>query len=291
MTSRKRILYNNFWYVLILLVPFLWYLVIFIIPVINSLGLSLFQWDGLSRNKKFIGLDNYIRIFTANTKFGEALLNTTVYMFFSVIAATVAGLMIAVLIHRNSRMNHGFRLIFYLPGVLSTVAVSFMWTYAIYNPNFGLLNKFLESLGLHFLTRTWLGDRNLIIWMIAVVQVYMDFGLNMILFIAGLQNIPADYYEVAEIEGAGVIQKFFYITLPSLKGTISLVILLEMINAVKSFDLIFLLGGSTEVLSTYLFKEMFSYGRVGTGCATAVFLLVLVFVFNAIQSRLIREDE
>jgi ABC-type sugar transport system permease subunit len=165
-----------------------------------------------------------------------------------------------------------------------------MWFYAIYNPNFGIINVFLEAIGLHSFTRVWLGDKNLIIWMVAIVQVYMDFGFNMILFIAGLQNIPLDYYEAADIEGVGVMQKFYYITLPSLKVTISLVLLLEMISAVKSFDLMFLLGSTSEVLSTYLFKEMFVYGRVGAGCATAVILLALVFVFNFMQGRLIRED-
>jgi raffinose/stachyose/melibiose transport system permease protein len=264
--------------------------VIFIIPVVKGLGLSLFQWDGLSKNSKFVGFSNYIRLFTANTKFGEAMVNTIIYMVFSVVVATILGLLIACLIYRGSRINYVFRLIFYLPGILSTVGVSFMWIYAIYNPNFGIINIFLEAIGLHSLTRIWLGDKNLIICMVAVVQVYMDLGLNMILFIAGLQNIPLDYYEAADIEGVGVMQKFFYITLPSLKVTISLVLLLEMISAVKSFDLIFLLDSTNEVLSTYLFREMFIYGRIGTGCATAVILLALVFVFNFMQGRLIRED-
>jgi raffinose/stachyose/melibiose transport system permease protein len=290
-SSKVRVLRNNFWYLIILIVPLLWYLIIFVKPVIESLGLSFFQWNGLSPDKTFVGLDNYIRLITARTKFGEAFVNTIIFMLFAVAAATLLGLFVAILIYRQSWANNVFRLIFYLPGVLSTVAVSFMWSYAIYNPNFGLLNKFLDGVGLHNLAHTWLGEKNLIIWMVAVVQVYMDFGLNMILFIAGLQNIPPDHYEAAEIEGAGSLQKFFYITLPSLKGTISLVVLLEMINAVRSFDLIYLLAPGTEVLSTFLFKEMFAYGRVGTGCATAVFLLALVFVFNAIQSRIIREDE
>jgi raffinose/stachyose/melibiose transport system permease protein len=289
--SRSRILQNNIQYGLILFIPFIWYLVIFAIPVIQGIGLSFIQWDGLSQNREFVGFGNYIRLLTANTKFGIAFANTLVYMLFAVVVSPSLGLIVAVLIFKSSRLNNLFRLIFYMPGILSTVAVSFMWIFAIYNPNFGLLNKVLESVGLGFLARAWLGERDIVVIMVAVVQVYMDFGGGMILFIAGLQNIPSDFYEAADIEGAGGVQKFFYITLPSLKATISLVILLEMINAVRSFDLMYLLASGTEVLSTFLFKELFTFGRVGVGCATAVFLLFLIFIFNGIQNLIIREDD
>ncbi len=288
---KRQTVKNNLWYYLLLALPLICYFVIFFKPVVEGLLLSFYKWDGLSVQKTFVGFQNYVRIFTIDTSFWPAFKNTLIYMLFVVLIGGSLGLLVAVLIYRKHFVNNIFRTVFYMPGVLSTIAVAFMWSNAIYNPNFGLLNDFLHAVNLDSLARVWLGEKSLIIFSVAAVQVYMDFGMNMVLFIAGLQDIPEEMYESARIEGANPFQSFAYITVPLLKGTISLVFILAMISSVRSFDLMYLLAENTDVLATYLFKEMFANGRVGTGSATAIVLLALVLFFTILQGYLTRDKD
>lgn len=289
--SSKRVRRNNAWYFLILLLPLIWYIFVFVVPMAQGIGLSLFRWDGLSPDKTFIGLENYKILALSTPKFWPAFFNSIKYVLFVVIGCVIISIFLSILIYQKSRLNNFFRAMFYLPCVLSTTAVAFMWNNAIYNPNIGILNRSLEAMGLDFLTHVWLGEPGLIIFSIGAIEIYMNLGTSILLFIAGLQDIPLELHESAKIDGANRIQVFFKITLPLLAPTTSLVTVLTMISAMRSFDIMYVLSNkTTQVLATFLYDEMFTFRRVGTGSAAAVILFLLVLVMNGIQKLVIKED-
>lgn len=291
LAKSKQVRRNNAWYYLILLLPMAWYAFIFIIPMVQGIGLSLFKWDGLSPDREFVGLRNYKMLLFSAPKFWPAFFNSIKYVLFVVIGCVIISMLLAVLIYQKSRLNNFFRAMFYLPCVLSTTAVAFMWNNAIYNPNIGILNRVLEALGLDFLTHVWLGEQGLIIFSIGAIEIYMNLGMSILLFITGLQDIPVELHESARIDGANRVQTFFKITLPLLSPTTSLVSVLTMISAMRSFDIMYVLSNkSNQVLATFLYDEMFTFRRVGTGSAAAVILFLLVLVMNGIQNLIIKED-
>lgn len=287
----KRVRKNNACYYLIILLPLIWYIFVFVVPMVQGLGLSLFRWDGLSPDKEFVGLENYKTLALNTPKFWPAFFNSIKYVLFVVIGCVIISIFLSVLIYQKSRLNNFFRAVFYIPCVLSTTAVAFMWSNAVYNPTIGVLNRSLEALGLDFLVHVWLGEPGLIIFSIGVIEIYMNLGTSILLFIAGLQDIPMELHESARIDGANRAQAFFKITLPLLSPTTSLVTILTMISAMRSFDIMYVLSNkTTQVLATFLYDEMFTFRRVGTGSAAAVVLFVLVLVLNGIQKLIIKED-
>lgn len=273
------------------------YIVFFIYP--NSLALvwSLFKWDGMTPNMEYVGLKNFIDLLTKEAIFYTSLKNTFLYTIMLMIGSNLMGLILAMLIHRASRINNIFRTIFYLPGVLATVAIGSMWTLGIYNPNFGVLNTFLRAIGLGNLATPWLADPNTALIAVAIVHIWQNLGFSMILYIAGLQDIPDSLYEVAAIEGASAWQTTWYVTLPLLRRVASIVMVLVLIFGMRSFDLIFIMteGGSafgtTEVLTTLLFRQGFTYRKIGYSNAIAVILLFVVVLTSTIQRIFIRDKE
>jgi len=277
-----------------LLLPIIIYIIFFIIPNFSALYYSFLKWDGLNPVKEFIGLKNYIRLFK-NAIFLLALKNTLIYTVTLILGSNIFGLLIALLIYRSSRNHTILRTFFFLPAMLSTVAAGFIWGF-IYDPNIGAINTFLRVIGLESLTTSWLANPKIVIFSIVMVHMWVGIGYSMVLFIVGLQNIGIEIYEAAEIDGANKFQNFFHITLPLLKPTTSVCLLLTTISGFVSFDFIYIMtkGGSdhsSEVLATLLFQEGFKFSNVGYSAAISVILMIVVLIISILQIQFFRDSE
>lgn len=296
MRSRtKALLKRNLAYYAFLLLPMLIYMVIFLYPNVVALFWSVYKWDGLAPNMEYVGLANYVKLFSGKSIFYQALKNTILYALLLTAGSNFLGLIFALLIHRKSKINNVFRTVFYLPGVLATVAIGSMWTLGIYNPTFGTLNTVLRTVGLESLTTAWLANPHTALVSVAGVHVWQNLGFSMILYIAGLQEIPDDLYESAAIEGASTLQTIWYITLPLLKRVATVVVVIVTIFGMRAFDLIFIMTesgsafGTTEVLTTFLFRQGFTFRKLGFANSIAVILLIVVVGISSLQRWLFRE--
>ena len=259
------------------------YSVIVIYPMLYSAYLSLFRWDGISPTKVFVGLENYVILFTQNDVFWIALKNNAIWLVAALLLPTSIGLGLALLLNTRFRGSHIFRSIFYFPAVLSLAVVGLIWTW-IYQPDLGLLNQMLVALGLKALTRNWLSDPQIAIYPVIVAATWNAVGLPMLLYLAGLQTIPEELHEAAKVEGAGPIRRFLYVTFPLLRETTLIVLAITAINALKAYDIVYAMtnGGpanKTQLLSTWMYFLTYNYNQVGLGTAIAVVLFLLTMIF------------
>lgn len=293
---KSKTVRDNIDYWVFLILPMACFTLFFIIPNLKSVYMSFFEWDGLSPTREFIGVDNFIKLFSNDKKFITALRNTLVYTAIVLVIQNIIALIVASMISDSTKKRNSVcRTLIYLPYILSSVAVGFIWTF-IYDPNLGLLNEFLRWIGREDLTRAWLNQGPKTIIYIAMVHIWFGIGQGMILFIAGLQQIPKDLYEAASVDGAGKIISFFRITLPMLKPTVLTVSTLTILGCFKSFDFVYLLTGggadnSSTVLSLQIYKEAFQFSRIGYSSAISVVLLIVVSLIAALQFRIFREKE
>jgi len=265
------------------LAPALIFFALFVVyPMIKAFQLSFFDWDGLSEQQTFVGLSNYVYIFTKDPVFWRAVRNTLVWVILSLIIPTTVGLALAMAMNQKLAGRNGFRTIFYLPAVLAPIAVATMWRW-IYNPNFGVVNYLLQTIGLGEQRISWLGDPNIALFSIFIASTWVVTGLDMVLFLAGLQNVPKDLIEAARVDGAGHWQVFRNVTIPSLQPTLVVVIALTIINSLKVFDLVVgMTGGgpaqSTQVLALWSYTQSFSNHQFGYGNAIAMVLFAITLL-------------
>jgi raffinose/stachyose/melibiose transport system permease protein len=259
------------------------YTVVVVYPMVYSAYLSLFQWDGISPTKTFVGLGNYVILFTQNDVFWIALKNNAIWLVFALLLPTSIGLGLALLLNTKFRGSHIFRSIFYFPAVLSLAVVGLIWTW-IYQPDLGLLNQVLGSISLKSLQRNWLSDPLIAIYPVIIAATWNAVGLPMLLYVAGLQTIPEELHEAAKVEGAGPVRRFIYVTFPLLRETTLIVLAITAINALKAYDIIYAMtnGGPanrTQLLSTWMYFLTYNYNQVGLGTAIAVVLFSLTLIF------------
>jgi raffinose/stachyose/melibiose transport system permease protein len=251
--------------------------------MVDSAYLSLFRWDGISPTKLFVGLQNYLTLFTQNDVFWIGLKNNAIWLVIALLLPTSIGLGFALVLNTRFRGSHLFRSIFYFPAVLSLAVVGLIWTW-IYEPDLGLLNQVLGALGLKALERNWLADPGTAIYPIIVAATWNGVGLPMLLYLAGLQTIPEELHEAAKVEGAGPIRRFLYVTFPLLRETTLIVLAITAINALKAYDIVYAMtnGGpanQTQLLSTWMYFLTYNYNQVGLGTAIAVILFSLTIIF------------
>ena len=259
------------------------YSVIVVYPLAYSTYLSFFRWDGISPRKVFVGLGNYILLFTQNEVFWTALRNNGIWLVAALILPTSVGLGLALLLNLKFRGSAIFRSVFYFPAVLSLAVVGLIWTW-IYHPDLGLLNQFLSAIGLSAWERNWLSDPHVAIYPVIVAATWSAVGLPMLLFLAGLQTVPVELLEAAKVEGAGPIRRFVFVTFPLLRETTLVVLAITAINALKAYDIIYVMtnGGpanQTQLLSTWMYFLTYNYNNVGEGTAISVVLFALTLVF------------
>jgi raffinose/stachyose/melibiose transport system permease protein len=277
-----------------MILPILVYIIFCIIPNLEAIYYSFFEWNGIGE-RVFVGFDNYIQLFTKDLDFATALSNTLIYTVFVVVIQTIIGLFVALMIYKKTFVNNLYRILFYLPVIFSTVTIGFIWSF-IYDPNIGVLNQFLGMLGLENWQHIWLSEKGVAIIAIAVVHVWWGIGQGMVLFLAGLQQVPEELHESAAIDGCNKWQQFWRVTLPTLMPTVLIVLVLTTIGSFKTFELVYVMtgggaDGSSTVLALEMYKQGFQYSNVGYSSAISVVLLLLVGVIAFIQVRMFGKED
>lgn len=261
------------------LLPALAMFLIFVIyPIFQAAYASLYTWNGLGPLTKFVGLDNYTKLIGDKIFLG-ALFHNLWIAFFSVTIELPIALGLALIVGRSLRGRTFFRTIFFLPFVLSEVVVGLIWSY-IYNPQFGVLS-FSDSLNL--------GNKDFVLIAIFTVMVWKYFGLYVVLYIAGLQQIPTEIEDAARMDAASA-QVLRHITIPLLGSTIRLTILLSVLGSLQYFDLVWVMsqGGpinASETMTTYLLKYGFNSFQLGYGSAVAVIMFLICLIFSLTYQR------
>ena len=283
------------WAVVVFLAPTFLLLVVFLlIPIIQSFRLSTLDWDGLQPHPTPVGLDNWKELFQ-DPIFWKALRNSVFLAVVSVAVQIPIGLSLAILLDRGGRRFRVFKIGFFFPLLMSSVAVAILFQ-GVFDNTFGLLNTLLEQLGLGNLTQDWLGNPNLALWSVQAVVCWQFIPFYMLLFLAALQGIPEELHEAALLDGVSKRQYTRKIQIPMLRGAIATAALLIVIGSLKYFDLIWVMTGggpehSTSVLATYMYEQAFRTYRVGYGATIATALFIFVFVVALIVMRMTRQAQ
>lgn len=249
-----------------------------VIGILRTFYYSLMDWKGISSNMQFIGLNNYIELFK-DPYFWNSLRNNLVLVIVSLAIQMPGALMLAVLINKKLKGIKFFRTIFFMPMLLSTVATGIMWI-LFFDPYFGLMNSFLQKLGLKSIAFL---NGSTALPSILFVICWQFIPFYMIILKAGMTNISAEVYEAAKIDGANGIQCFFKITLPLLMPTIRSSAVLQLVGSLKYFDLFYVMMGgapnaSTELMATYMYKKGFTEFRMGYASSIAGSMFIICFV-------------
>lgn len=257
------------------------YTVFQIIPIIGGIYFSFVEWDGLSGTKlTFVGLENYVSAFH-NKQFILSLSNMARMVVFSVLLHTPIALLLAVAVNAKLKGYRIFKTIFFVPTVFPMTAVGLMW-YFVFMPT-GALNTLLNNIGLKHLAIPWLVNKATAMNTIVGVNVWAGIGYYMVIILAGLTIIPKDLYEAASIDGANPVQKFFNVTIPMLKPTLIMCIVMDIIGSVKVFDLVYSMtsggpNGLTNLPTTLMISEAFKYSHYGVGSAIGIIIMLICLI-------------
>lgn len=262
-------------------------------PAFFGLFISFTNWDGISSDYDFVGIANYTKLITNDTVFATSVTNNLKFMFTVVIFQTLLSLIFALYLVKNTKVNIFLRSLYFFPTILATVSVAFIWA-AMYDSNFGLIQAILKMIGITS-SPGFIADPNMAIYSVAIAQVWMHTGQLMIIFIAGLQSIPKDLYEVASLEGANKFQTFREVTWPLIAPAAAIVIAYTTLQSFQAFDMIFAMtrggpGYSTEIISTFIYNMAFQNYRFGYAGAASVIFMMFVGVITILQFRLLRTD-
>ncbi len=280
MTSREK---NEMLWGWIFIAPtMLGLIVLNIIPIFQTIYQSFFKTGDFGKGNVFVGLANYQKVF-GDTEVWQALWNTIKYAVFEVPLSVVIALILAVLLNKKMKGREVFRTIFFLPMVVAPAAIAMVWKW-LYNSNFGLINNVFG------IKVNWISDPNIAIISIAVIGIWSVIGYNMVLFLAGLQEVPRDYYEAASLDGANGVQQLLYITVPLISPTIFFVLVTRIIGAMQVFDLIYMIIDynnpalkKTESLVYLFYKYSFEQSKKGYGATVIVVLLLVILLLTIVQ--------
>ena len=259
-----------------------------LLPVLAALGISFSKWD-LFTDPHWAGLDNYRQLLFEDKLFHKVLRNTFVYVIGTVPVQMIIAFFVALLLNRGVWGQNALRVIYFLPVVSSTVAVALIWSW-IFNSNFGVLNALLSAVGVEDLPG-WLNSSKYALPALIIVAIWQGLGYSMVLFLAGLQGIPREAYEAAEIDGAVGWKKHRFITLPLLSPTTFFVAIVSLIGSFQVFDLAFVMtqGGPANATNTivyYVYQNAFQFYRMGYASAAAMILFAIILAFTLVQYRL-----
>lgn len=268
--------------VLFILPAFLLYMIFFISPFIQSIYISLTDWNGVNPHKEFVGLQNYVQMLTDSLMW-QSLSHNLIWVIVGTISPIVIGLLLAVLLSSEKTKGRTiFRTIYFMPVILSPVVVGIIWGW-VYNPIFGMLNKILDVIGLGTFSRGWLGDPHLALFMVLIAAIWSYFGFCLVILIAGMQNIDSELYDAANIDGANSWQQFTNVTIPQLGGVLTMIIAYTMIGGFNVFDIVYIMTGggpanSTELIATYTYKQSFQLNSVSYGATLSMVMTLLSLV-------------
>jgi raffinose/stachyose/melibiose transport system permease protein len=283
------------WHIWLFLLPGLVAYVSFkMVPTFGAIFLSMTEWTGLSTDVSFAGFGNYTAL-VKDPGFHKALGNSLKFTLTIMIFQTLISLGMAMLAVRNTKINVVARTVFFMPVIISSVSIAFIWTF-MYDANVGVINALVRAMGLPGLATAWLSEPNVVLYALAFVQIWTHAGQLCIIFVAGLQTIPESLYEAAAIEGAGRWQVFRFVTWPLLAPATAVVVTLTTIGSFKVFDLIWVMtqGGpakASDILSTFIYTQAFGFFKFGYAATAAVIFLVIIASITILQFKLLKARE
>lgn len=272
-------------------------------PCVRALVYSLQKWDGLS-SPEWVGLENFRAVF-ADDLFMAALRHNAVLFVAAGAATLFLSLFFASLLHRKIRGAQIFRVAFFFPNILASVAVALLWLLLYSTTDFGVINSFLEwinpalnALGIHALDESLpfpFADSKYLVYALVPMMVWTATGFYMVLFLAAMESIPESYYEAAKLDGAGPVSQFRHVTLPMIREVLTVGIVFFVISSAKFFDAIWVMENQnptkdSHVMATVLYQKIFSEYNVGYGAAVAVLLFAIVFGATLVTMRLSRDE-
>lgn len=271
------------------------FFIFMIIPTINVFWMSLFKWGGLSNNKKFVGLNNFIILFK-DEKFIKSFQNTLfLIVFVSIVTLVLAIALAAILIRKDIKFNNFFRVVFYLPNILSVVVISAIFS-AILDPNQGIINATLGLFKLENWQRMWLGNPKTVVWCISIAMIWQAVGYYMVMYMSAMSSVPESLYEAADLEGASKIHQFFSITLPLVWGTVRTTLTFFIISCINlSFLFVTVMtsggpDGASETVLGYMYKQAYGNSSYGYGMAIGVVIFLFSFGLSLILSKITERE-
>jgi multiple sugar transport system permease protein len=285
--KEKLILLTSF-----LFIPTIILLIFVLYPAFELFNLSLSQWDGYSPDKVFVGLENYKKIIFDSPEVWESLKNNGLYFVAHLILIPLE-VYIAVLLDRYIKKSDFFKSIIFLPNIINVVAVAYMFSY-LYSSEGGVLNNILNLIGIESIS--WLSDPSIVNYSLIAISIWQFTGVHVILFLAGLQSIPKDMLEAAEIDGASVYHQFTKIILPNMKTVLSLILFLNIRGALMVFEIPFVVtsggpGTSSSTFTLTSIKAAFDYQDFGKASAMAIIMIILIFLITFIQKKIFKMEE
>jgi len=260
----------------------------YIVPFIANLRYSLTRWDRITE-PEFVGFRNFINLLTNDDLFYKVLGNNLRFTFLVVLFQTLFSLIFAIFLVKNTKTNIALRTLFFFPTILSSVSVGMIWLF-MYDPNFGAVNLFFTRLGLEGFALNWLGSESSALYAITFTQVWFHTGQMMVIYIAGLQQIPQELYEAAEVDGASRWQQFRNVTWPMSIPTTIVVMAYTTIQSFRAFDLIFAMtqGGpnnSSNIFAVLIYQTVFSELRIGYAATQSIFFIIVLIFVTLLQRK------
>lgn len=274
---------------LLYVLPALAFFVVFgLYPFANTIWLSFTEWNGVGA-ARFIGPENYADIVSDPELYFAFVRSLVLIAFYSLVPIGIGLLLAALLSRIPIRGIRAYRVLLFLPQTVAAVVVAIAWSW-IYSRN-GAVNELLRLIGLDGLARAWLGDFTWALPAVGLVGTWVNFGLCMVLFVAGVQKIPQDLYDAARVDGAGPVREFFAVTLPGLRNELLVAITITIIFSLRNFDLVWVAtrggpGDATTVPAVLLYQLGFEARRVGQGAAIAVVLTAVILAITVVITRL-----
>jgi len=266
------------------------FLAFYLYPALQNLQFATRRWDGITEPEN-VGFRNFTNLLTNDDLFYKTLGNNIEFTFLVVIFQTALALIFAVFLVKNTKVNIALRTLYFFPTILSSVSVGMIWLF-LYDPNFGALNLFFNKVGLTSFALNWLGSESSALYAIAFSQVWFHTGQMMVVYIAGLQQIPKELYEAAEVDGASRWKQFTSITWPMAMPTTLVVMAYTTIQSFRAFDLIMVMtnstagpNNSTSIFSTLVYFTLFNELRLGYAAAQTIFMVATMVLITWLQRR------
>lgn len=274
---------------LFLIIPVTLLLVFTYIPVSNMFYYSFLKWDGFSKDRTFIGLENYIEVFTRPELF--KVFSVSLYYFVGSFVQMGLALYFATILSFEVKFKNFFKGTLFFPYLINGVAIGFIFLY-FFRPE-GVLDTIMGLVGLGEYTQLWLGNRDIINISLAGVSVWRYMGLNFVLFLGAIQSIPSDIYEAAEIDGAGRWAQFRYIIIPSIIPILSISFILAIAGSLRVFEIPYIMTAGANGSATFVIQTVdmaFKFSKVGLASSMAVVLLIIILIVTWVQRKLVNED-